>query len=308
MSAEPTAEPNPESRLAAAYSHCADLVRAQDRDRFLAALFAPEAVRLHLMALYAFSLDVARVREVAREPLPGEVRLAWWREVIEGEGRGAVDAHPIAWALLDTVERCALPRATLLNLIDARVFDLYDDPMPTLGDLEGYAGETAGALLQLSALVLHGADAAVAADASGHGGVAIALAGLMRAFPIHAQRGQCFLPLDVLARHGFDRDGLLSGKDTPALRAVFAELRGEARAHLARAGQALAALPVPIRKAVAAPYLALALVPGDLKALARVRDPFRDVAGLGPFWRTFTLWRAGRKAASGRAWVSTRAR
>ena len=40
--------------------------------------------------------------------------------------------------------------APLTALIDARIFDLYDDPMPSLRDLEGYAGETVGAVIRLS--------------------------------------------------------------------------------------------------------------------------------------------------------------
>ncbi|MBN8918498.1 MAG: squalene/phytoene synthase family protein, partial [Rhizobiales bacterium] len=170
-------------------------MQAQDRDRFLAALFAPQDKRRHLLALYAYNLDVARVREVVREALPGEVRLAWWREVIEGEGRGDVSGHPVAAALLDTIARFRLPRASLIAMADARVFDLYDDPMPTVGDLEGYAGETASALLQLSALILL-PDVGRSGDLAGHGGVAIAMTGLMRAFPIHAARGQCYIPVD----------------------------------------------------------------------------------------------------------------
>lgn len=299
----PAAEAPRSDRLDAAYAYCADLLRTQDRDRFLAALFAPEALRRHLFALYAFNLDAARVRELVHEPLPGEVRLAWWREMIEGETRGDVEAHPIAFALLDTVERFALPRASLTGLIDARIFDLYDDPMPSLVDLEGYAGETAAALLQLSTLILAPEAAGRTADAAGHGGVAIAVTGLMRAFPIHAARGQCYLPLDVLARHGLDRDAAVSGKDTPALRAAFADLRAIAQQHLARAGEALADVPAGERKQIAPPYLALALVPGDLKALARVGDPFRDIVGLSPFRRAFTLWRAARRANAGKGWV-----
>ncbi|MFG1400879.1 phytoene/squalene synthase family protein [Xanthobacter sediminis] len=298
-----SAEASSTGRLDAAYVHCADLVRAQDRDRFLAALFAPEPVRRHLLALYAFNLDVARVREMVREPLPGEVRLAWWRETIAGEGRGAVEAHPVAHALLDTVSRFGLPMASLINLIDARIFDLYDDPMPSLGDLEGYAGETAGALLQLSAMMLAPGAASAAAEASGHGGVAIALTGLMRAFPIHAGRGQCFLPLDLLARHGLDREAVVGARDLPRLRDVLADVRAEAGRHLSLAGDALAALSPVTRKALAAPYLQLALVPADLKALGRVRDPSREIAGLAPLWRTFAMWRAARRAGAGRSWV-----
>ena len=287
--------------LDAAYAHCADLVRAQDRDRFLAALFAPEAARRHLFALAAFNVEVARVRDVAREALPGEVRLAWWREVIEGGGRGDVEGHPVAAALLDTITRFALPRASLAAIADARIFDLYDDPMPRLGDLEGYAGETASALLQLSALVLAPAAAAQTGDASGHGGVALALTGLMRSFPIHAARGQCFLPLDLLARHGIGREAAVSGTVTPALLAALADLRGEALRHISAAGAAFA--KVADRAAIAPPFLPLALVAGDLAALAKVRDPFREMAGLSPLRPQFGLWRAARRAAAGKTFI-----
>ncbi|MFG1349457.1 phytoene/squalene synthase family protein [Xanthobacter autotrophicus] len=290
----------PDAAALAAYAYCAEQVRAQDRDRFLAALFAPEDKRRHLFALYAFNLDVARVREVVREALPGEVRLAWWREVIEGQGRGEVEGHPVAAALLDTAERFALPRASLTALVDARIFDLYDDPMPTVADLEGYAGETASALLQLSALVLSPQASAATGDLSGHGGVAIAMTGLMRAFPIHAARGQCYLPLDLLARHGIGRDEAVSGKVSPPLLAALAEFRAEATRHLAAARAAAERLGPSVT--IAAPYLPLALVAGDLKALARVNDPFGAVAGLSPFRRQFALWRGARRAAAGKVW------
>ncbi|MEP9353561.1 phytoene/squalene synthase family protein [Xanthobacter sp. KR7-65] len=296
-----SSDPSPAaaSPLDAAYDHCAELVRAHDRDRFLSALFAPPDRRRHLLALYAFNLDVARVREVVREPLPGEVRLAWWREVIEGEGRGEVAGHPVAAALLDTIARFRLPRAAFVALTDARIFDLYDDPMPTLGDLEGYAGETASALLQLSALIVL-PDVGRSGDLSGHAGVAIALTGLMRAFPIHAARGQCFLPLDILSRHGVGREEAVSGTVTPGLLAALAELRAIAGRHLGQARDA--AGQVYAATSIAAPFLPLALVKGDLSSLARVRDPFHQSAGLSPFRRQLALWWASKQAARGRIW------
>jgi len=67
-----------------AFAHCEALVRASDKDRFLSALFAPAEHRGALHALYAFNVEAARVRELAREPLAGEVRLQWWREALSG--------------------------------------------------------------------------------------------------------------------------------------------------------------------------------------------------------------------------------
>src|SRR5215813_7255803 len=104
------------------YTHCEALVRAADKDRYLASLFAPAPARPHLHALYAFASEISRVRDAAREPLPGEIRLQWWRDVLEGEGRGEVSANPVAAALLDTIARCGLPTARLIALIDAHAF------------------------------------------------------------------------------------------------------------------------------------------------------------------------------------------
>ena len=84
-------------------------MRAGDKDRFLATLFAPQKYRRALYALYAFNLEVARTRELAREPMPGEIRLQWWRDVLGGAGRGEIDAHPVAAALRDAVVRYRLP-------------------------------------------------------------------------------------------------------------------------------------------------------------------------------------------------------
>ena len=87
-----------------AFAHCAALVRAADKDRFLATLFAPAEHRDALYALYAFNVEIARVRDMAREPMPGEIRLQWWhRGVAWGAGREAA-AHPVAAALLQTIE------------------------------------------------------------------------------------------------------------------------------------------------------------------------------------------------------------
>ena len=93
-----------------AFAHCEALVRAADKDRFLATLFAPAEHRQALFALYAFNVEVSRVREAVREPLAGEIRLQWWSEVLAGEGRGEVAANPVAAALLATMDALCVCR------------------------------------------------------------------------------------------------------------------------------------------------------------------------------------------------------
>ena len=90
------------------------LVREVDHDRYLATLFAPAGLRDALFALYAFSARDLRMRELAREPMPGEIRLQWWREVLMGERAGEAAAHPVAAARSWTRCRAMVWRASAL--------------------------------------------------------------------------------------------------------------------------------------------------------------------------------------------------
>ena len=90
------------------------------------------------------------MRDRIHEPMPGEIRLQWWRDVIANRAVGEVSGHPVADALTNVIKTYGLPQLAFENYLDARIFDLYDDPMPSRTDLEGYCGETAGALIQLS--------------------------------------------------------------------------------------------------------------------------------------------------------------
>ena len=143
--------------MADAFDHCEQLVRAADRIAFWRRFSRRRAAARALWALYAFNAEIARVRERIREPLPGEIRLQWWRDALDGAAPGAT---AIRWP-----PRCATPwcatacrRGTLAELIDARIFDLYDDPMPSLADLERYAARPPRRCSSLRAILLDGRD------------------------------------------------------------------------------------------------------------------------------------------------------
>jgi 15-cis-phytoene synthase len=274
-----------------AFAHCEALVRAGDKDRYLASLFAPAAQRDALYALYAFNIEIARVREIVREPLAGEIRLQWWTDAITGE---AVDAraNPVAAALLATIERYRLPAEPLTGLIAARRFDLYNDPMATLALLEDYARSTSSCLIELAARALGGSQAPVE-ELAREAGLGYALAGLLKAFPIHSARGQLFLPMDVLDRHGARREEIAARHPTPQLRAAVADMREKARAHLGKARSAIGAAPpaaLPAFLPVAVAGLLLDRMEDER------RDPFAPIEI--PQWRRqWRLWRAARKPA-----------
>lgn len=276
-----------------AFDHCEDLVRSGDKDRFLATLFAPEKYRRALFALYAFNLEIARVREQVRQPMPGEIRLQWWRDALFGSGSGEAASHPVATALREVVVRYRLPLGTLEGLIDARAFDLYDDPMMTLDDLETYARHTAAGLIELAARILQDGRAPGAEMLIGHAGVAHSIARLLQALPFHSARGQLYLPLDVLQRHGARSEDVRAGDDTPELRAALADLRLCLRRHLKEAAALLSEAPLAIMPAL----LPDALVRPALDRMEkRSYRPFA-VAQTPQWRRQWALWRAARNPA-----------
>ena len=271
-----------------AFAYCADLVRSNDRDRYIATLFAPAEHRDALYALYAFNAEIARVRDVAREPLPGEIRLQWWVDVLSGERDGEASANPVAAALLDIIQRHKLETVVLTALIDAHRFDLYDEPMGELGKLEVYAHETSSALITLAAQILTGSKPEIAAKPAG---IAQAFTAIQRSFPLYARRKQLFVPADLLARYGVEPYDIFAGRSSAGLNAALTELRSIARRYLREAQQCLTALP---SEALAA-FLPLALVGPSLNLLDR-RDAFMP-AEISPWRRQWLIWRAARNPA-----------
>ncbi len=138
-----------EGRDAAAF--CAELVRSHDFARYASTLFVPAAQRRALLAVYAFNVEISRVREQVSQPLPGEMRLQWWTDMLAGAGHGGVEGNPVAAELLLAIRNWRLPVERLSRLIDEHQFDLYNDPMPTMAALEGYINDTSSALFSLGA-------------------------------------------------------------------------------------------------------------------------------------------------------------
>ncbi|WP_127598769.1 phytoene/squalene synthase family protein [Nitratireductor alexandrii] len=241
----------------AADAHVREIVRAGDPDRYLATLYAPEDKRPALFALYAFHVETARVRDLVREPLPGEIRLQWWRDAIAA---GQPTGSPVADALIAAIDAYRLPVAAFEAMLEARVFDLYDDPMPDRTTLEGYCGETGAALIQLAALVLDAETAAGQADLAGHAGCAQTMTGLLQDLSRHRARGQCYVPADLLAAVGTDREAFLSNDDDDGVGRAVAAMLALARDHFGAFLRDAPSLPASLRPA----FLPLAVIEASL--------------------------------------------
>jgi phytoene synthase len=254
----------------------------------------PAAQRRALLAIYAFNVEISRVRDHVSQPLPGEMRLQWWTDMLAGSGHGGVEGNPVAAELLSVIRDHRLPVDLLTRLVDEHQFDLYNDPMPSMAALEGYINDTSSALFSLAARVAS-RPSETTDHLARHAGLAQGLVQVIAMLPWDAARRQLFVPLQLLQQHGSGVEEVFLGKQTPLARAAIDHLIGEARGHLKTAFDLLADVPPEARPV----FLPLALVRRDLKRMSRAdSDPFvpRTPSRLRTLW---TLWRASRSPEFG---------
>ena len=272
-----------------AAAFCADRARAQDFTSYAASLFVTPDTRRAWLALAAFNAEVAGVRDHVSQPLPGEIRLQWWRDALSGDGqaagRDAVEGNPVAAELVRAIAQHGLSVGTLVRLIDAHVFDVYDDPMPDMAALEAHCRDTAAALYALRAKVL-GATSPDIQSAADHAGIAEGLVDVMLALPRHAARRQLYLPDDLMKLHGVVGEEAFLHQASAPLKDALAHLRREAKRQLDQALLLLADVPSFARPA----FLPLAVIAKILTRL-ETSDPFTppQISRLGVLW---TTWRA----------------
>jgi NADH dehydrogenase [ubiquinone] 1 alpha subcomplex assembly factor 6 len=234
--------------------HCLELVRTQDHDRYLTLLQAPAAARPALATLFAFNLELAKVREQVSEPFLGEIRLTWWREGVDQAYAGQPRAHPVLQAVAQALTPSGLDRALLDELIEGRMADVYDARPETQAALLEYCDQTAGALMEAAVWLCAGAMSAEARAAARAIGRGWGLTGLIRAISFHAHQQRSYLPADTLHEAGIDPDSLFQGPITPALTRVVEQMAGQARAELAAGRAGVSAVPrsarAPLRLAL----------------------------------------------------------
>lgn len=177
---------------------CAELVERGDPDRFRAVMAAPVEARAQLFPLYAFNLEVARAPWVTEEPLIAEMRLQWWRDVVENAASGAARAHEVAGPLHDLIADFGLPVDVLDRLIAARRWDIHREPHEGPEGLTAYLDDTGAGLMWLAGRALGAPDGAEHALRAY--GWATAAAGYLRAIPELEARGRQPLPEGITAQ------------------------------------------------------------------------------------------------------------
>lgn len=243
-----------------AASPLADFVRRHDPDRFLCALFAPAAKRDALLALTAYNHELARAREAATNPIAAQIRLQWWRDVVEeAAARAPARRHEVAGPLAAAIAVGELDTGDLIAMADAREAET-EEAIPSRGALIAYLRGSSGGWAVAAGRLLGAPDAVLPALQTL--GAAYGMAGILRSVPAHAAQGRCLLPLDALEEAGLSAEAVMA---EPAAGLPVAQALAAEGVALLEAGRAT---PIP-RSAIAAALPAV-LAARDLRRVGRM--------------------------------------
>jgi phytoene synthase len=150
---------------------CAGLVERGDPQRFRTVMAAPISARPILFALYAFNVEVARAPWVTKEPMIAEMRLQWWRDVLEEISLGKT---PRRHEVVTPLSQLLTPGdAKILDeLVAIRRWDIYKDAFEDEAHFTRYIDQTAGHLMVVAARRLGKCDESTVRDVAYAAGLA----------------------------------------------------------------------------------------------------------------------------------------
>ncbi|MBL1104334.1 phytoene/squalene synthase family protein [Streptomyces sp. 5-8] len=223
--------------LRAAYRHCRSLNARHGRTYFLATRLLPVEHRPAVHALYGFARwadDIVDSLGPAADPGCRAAALTELGRSLEEGLRGGHGREPVVYALADTARRYGIRHELFRDFMSAMRADLTVTGYDTYADLRGYMHGSAAVIglqmLPVLGTVVPREEAAPYAAALG---VAFQLSNFLRDVGEDLDRGRVYLPADLLAGHGVDRELLRwsrdTGRDEPRITAALREFEALTR-------------------------------------------------------------------------------
>ncbi|MFE0581968.1 phytoene/squalene synthase family protein [Streptomyces sp. NPDC058874] len=216
--------------LRAAYRRCRELNAAHGKTYFLATRLLPVERRPAVHALYGFARwadDIVDSTDRGADDGLRGARLAALQRCLDEGLRQGGGGEPVVAALADTARRYAIDHRLFQDFMTSMRSDLVVTGYPTYADLYGYMHGSAAVIglqmLPVLGTVVRREEAEPYAAALG---VAFQLTNFLRDVGEDLDRGRVYVPADLLAAHGVDRELLHRCRDTGGQdRRVLAALR-----------------------------------------------------------------------------------
>ncbi|KAG0627829.1 hypothetical protein M758_2G231000 [Ceratodon purpureus] len=203
------------TKLRNAFSYCVKQVRSNDYENYLCALHLPAGPRAAAFALRAFNIETAQAGDMKETNL-AMMRLAWWRDAVDGLYKKKTLEHPVVQALGAVISENRLSKHWFTRLLEARMMDLDSTSPLSIAEVERYAEDTASSLLYLT-LEASGVRNTSADHAASHIGKTAGMGLLLRASPYHGARRRSYIPLETAAKYGLAQEEMYRGQKLEAL-------------------------------------------------------------------------------------------
>ncbi|XP_066572037.1 NADH dehydrogenase (ubiquinone) complex I, assembly factor 6 isoform X2 [Amia ocellicauda] len=195
--------------------YCIDLVRSRDYEGFLCSLLLPVPSRRSSIALRAFNVELAQIKDAVSQKTIGLIRMQFWKTAVEDIFKDDPPYQPVTSELW-------------------REKDMEDQAYRNLQELESYSENTQSSLLYLLLEALGVRD--VHADhAASHIGKAQGIITCLRAIPYNSQRRKVYLPMDICMLHGVSQEDFIRGSREKNVRDVVYDIASQAHTHLQHA-------------------------------------------------------------------------
>ena len=181
----------------------------------------PKRLHQDFYNVYAFCRWADDLADEIGDPAESLRLLAWWRRELEAMFGGQV-RHPVFVALEGTVRKYDLPSQLFSDLISAFEQDQRVTRYANWDELFGYCRCSANPVGRLVLRLCGYADAErdSLSDATC---TALQLANFWQDVTLDFEKDRVYLPLDLLARHGYTVDDLASRLFNPAFQAAMCE-------------------------------------------------------------------------------------
>jgi len=205
--------------LDASYAECKRLNSLHGKTYYLATLLLPKAKRKYVHALYGFARYADEIVDDLQSTLSVEEKASalntWGTNIVSDLKTGSSD-DAIGRALIDTVQRFAIPHAHFAAFLHSMTMDLTVQEYQTYEDLLEYVYGSA-AVIGLEMVPVLGVLNDAAYEAAKKLGIAFQLANFIRDVGEDLDRGRIYLPIEELADHGVTREMLEARVLTPQI-------------------------------------------------------------------------------------------
>lgn len=271
--------------------YCAEKTTASGSSFSISFRFLTPPRRLAITALYAFCREVDDVVDECKEESVARQKLVWWREEVTRLYHDSPQ-HPVTLALKPFIHKYDLAEEHFLEIIDGMEMDLDQNRYASFSELSLYCYRAASVVGLLAAAIFGFEDRHTLKYAHNLG-MAFQLTNILRDVAEDAARNRIYLPSDELKKFGVSEDDILQGRDTAAMKALFAYQAERAEAFYQKA---MAELPEVDRHSQLSGLLMSAVYRPTLASIVARDYPVMQGRVRLPTWRKLLLvWRCLRQ-------------